>query len=376
MMQDVHLICPGFVAWLRRSRFWWTFVATVLGLLLWGAVGQAQAQASYPPFLDPYLNDYAQIVEARDAANIRATLGQFRQDTGIQTVVVTVNSVQDYGTGDRTIESFATNLFNRWGIGDRTRNDGILLLVAPGDRRVRIELGSGYASSDNAVAQAIIDDRILPHFRDGRMSQGTRAGVEGIVARFHPTAVPSASADGLGLVDVVQSVRDDMPVTGQVVLLGSLLSLLAGGGLIGRSLWRHRHQTCPHCQTPMLRLDEQSDDQFLNEGQRKEESLSSVDYDVWQCPSCGHHKVHRYASLFSGYRQCPSCQVRALHVKRTTTRHPTYTYEGEERVDENCRHCSYQRTHYRSIPRRTRSSSGGSSGGGGRSSGGGASGSW
>lgn len=371
------LVRLGSVAWLHRYQYWLISCITVLLLLLPNYLSGVQAQATYPPFLDPHLNDYGRVIEPTDAAIIRSTLTQFQQQTGIQAVVVTVNSVQDYRTGDRTIESFATNLFNTWGIGDRTRNDGILLLVAPGDRKVRIELGQGYAVSYDSVAQSIIDDTILPSFREGLISQGTVSGVNAITNRFRSTTAPS---DGLGIGDIPQAFRT-VPSSdgGMVALIGGGVALIAGVPVF--SHWRrYRKRQCPRCNTEMTRLDEQADDQFLNAGQRKEESLGSVDYDAWQCSSCGYHQVLQHGNLFSRYRRCPSCSTKALDVKTTTIRHATYSHGGEEKIDETCRHCSYHNTHYRYTPRLERPSSNGSSsggsGGGGKSSGGGASGSW
>jgi len=377
-MQNISRPRLGWKARFYRYRYWFVSWIAVLLLLIPGTL-KAQAQAGYPPFIDPHLNDYGQVIETSDATAIRATLRQFYQQTGVQAVVVTVNSVQNYRTGDRTIESFATNLFNTWGIGDRTRNDGILLLVAPGDRKMRIELGSGYAASYDAVAQSIIDNEILPYFRDGLISRGTVSGVNAIVNRFNPrgAAQPVAGLPPSSMTGPAAQPLQGVPVGGAIALGGTALA----SAVIFSQWQRQRQRQCPHCRTEMIRLDEQADDAFLNTSQQKEESLQSVDYDVWQCPSCGHHQTLSYGSFFSQYRKCPRCSTRALEVRSTTTRQPTYTHTGEEKITENCRHCSHHDTRYRTIPRRTRSSSssggsGGGSGGGGRSSGGGASGSW
>jgi uncharacterized protein len=77
--------------------------------------------------------------------------------------VVTLKSQKPYAPGE-TLEDFATNLFDDWGIGDATRNDGILVLVLPNDRAMRIELGAGYDASWNNEAGRLIDRSYLPSF--------------------------------------------------------------------------------------------------------------------------------------------------------------------------------------------------------------------
>ena len=79
-----------------------------------------------------------------------------------------------------TIESFATNLFNMWGIGDATRNDGVLILVAVQDQLVRIELGAGYDESYSDRMWVVINEHFLSDFRRGRYSQGVVSGVRAL----------------------------------------------------------------------------------------------------------------------------------------------------------------------------------------------------
>jgi uncharacterized protein len=97
----------------------------------------------------------------------------------MQITVVTIESLARYNA--TSIEAFATRLFNAWGIGDATRNDGILILVAVADRTVRIELGVGYPPVHDGRALRVIDALMLPEFRDGRLAAGIEAGVTGAV---------------------------------------------------------------------------------------------------------------------------------------------------------------------------------------------------
>jgi uncharacterized membrane protein YgcG len=94
-------------------------------------------------------NDYAKVITSSDEKSIRNMLADLEAQTGIEATVLTINSIYDHDTDDKPIESFATNLFNTWGIGDREENNGFMILVAVHDRRVRIELGSGYSSASN-----------------------------------------------------------------------------------------------------------------------------------------------------------------------------------------------------------------------------------
>ncbi|MEO1209129.1 MAG: TPM domain-containing protein [Cyanobacteria bacterium J06638_20] len=391
--------CHRCAAWIHRSRYWLISLVAILGLWATNLSFVGQAQNAYPPFLDPHVNDYAQVLEANDAATLRSLLTGFQSETGVQAVVLTVDSVHDYSMGDATIESFATNLFNTWGIGDRTRNDGILMLVAVGDREMRIELGMGYDGSYDAVAQSVIDQHMLPYFRDGNYSQGIVAGANAVVNQFNsasPAPVAAAPARSYGdpsSVDPVAPASDyggsggpgevgdliaDNPNTARA-LGGGAAVLAIGAPIVG--FWnRHRTRKCPNCATRMVRLSERLDDKYLDPGQRKEEMLGSVDYDVWQCPSCNQELVKRYGNLMNQHKSCPACHYKTLKVRSRVIEHPTYTSTGRREIQETCAHCNHHGTRYTVIPRKTKSSSSSSSrsshGGGGRSSGGGASGRW
>ncbi|MDQ2089402.1 hypothetical protein [Marimonas arenosa] len=129
----------------------------------------------------------------------------------------------------------------------------------------------------------------------------------------------------------------------------------------------------------MLRAGEEADDEHLDGGQRLEEFLQSVDYDVWYCPDCGHMTIKGYRGWFSGYSTCPQCDYRTLETTSTVLKAATKSSSGRKRVDYDCRNCSYTDSEIRTIPKISDSSSSGSSRssfGGGSSSGGGASGSW
>ena len=107
---------------------------------------QVGAQSNYPDYSDLYVNDLAEVLDNGQESQIRNVLSKLNTDTGVEATVLTVDSIQGFNTGDQTIESFSTNLFNDWGIGDSELNNGILLLLAIEERGVRIETGVGWES--------------------------------------------------------------------------------------------------------------------------------------------------------------------------------------------------------------------------------------
>ncbi|WP_341367738.1 TPM domain-containing protein [Yoonia sp. BS5-3] len=148
-------------------------------MLLLLSLGTAFAQ-SYPADVDHYINDYANLLNDTEEDSLRATLDELYQETDIEFTVLTIPRMSQYGH-DGSIETFATGLFNTWGIGDADRNDGLLLLVSRFDRELRIEVGAGYGDQLNGAMQYVIDKKIVPHFRVDDYPAGIEAGVTEII---------------------------------------------------------------------------------------------------------------------------------------------------------------------------------------------------
>ena len=111
----------------------------------------------------------------------------------------------------------------------------------------------------------------------------------------------------------------------------------------------------------MVRLDETTDDAHLEPGQQLEETLESVDYDVWLCPTCQYALTIPHHAWFSRYSTCESCKRRTLETDTLTLVAATTSHTGTQQVTERCRNCQWNRTYTKVIPRVSESSS--SSGG-------------
>jgi uncharacterized protein len=158
---------------------------TVLLAAVLGMVGAAHVPADaphtgYPAHTSDYVNDFAGVLSSSDRQAIAYDFKRLEVQTGIEAVVVTIDSIRDYDTPDTDIEAFATHLFNDWGIGHKRTNDGVLFLVAVRDRKARIELGGAYARHYDARMKRVLDDVVIPRFKAGDMSQGIRLGASAI----------------------------------------------------------------------------------------------------------------------------------------------------------------------------------------------------
>jgi uncharacterized protein len=145
----------------------------------------AKDYSPYPPPGSGYVTDNAGLLKEDQEERIEKWLWQAESKTGVEMAVVTIYSIKDYkGTDNSSIESFAKGLFDKYGIGNLPKDDGILLLVAVKDRKARIELGKHYGHSRDADANRIMQDVIIPEFKKDDYAAGITKGVEAILSEF------------------------------------------------------------------------------------------------------------------------------------------------------------------------------------------------
>lgn len=378
------------------------------------------------------VHDYATLLTAEQAREIETIARDVEDKTTAQIAIVTVSSLDG-----QTVDAYANELFNAWGIGLKDVNNGVLFLIAPNERRVRIEVGYGLEPLlTDSLAGEILDTRVIQWFKLNDYPNGIKAGTQAIAAvlladpataRGDPNSGPlltrrtrqqalyatggvAAVAIGLVIASVVMASRRNyssvafLVITGLGVIAVGIAAFLtfrtpggqqpvawfSGASLASVGAWfvnlkryrRYGPHGCSKCSTPLELLSEQKDDTKLTEVQRLEEKLGSVDYDVWFCPACLHNDTERYLRPFSGFRDCSECGARTYKEDpQVTERAATRTSEGWARIDGRCVACNHKTSRSVLLPRiRTSSSSGSGSfggfggGGGGSSFGGGSSG--
>lgn len=165
-------------------RTLWVIPALFLGLVL-ASLSSHAAEPAFPE-LTGRVVDEAGVLSQGARARLTAELAQQESKTKQQIVVATVKSL-----GGVTIEDYGYQLGRRWGIGQRGANNGVILLVAPNDRKVRIEVGYGLEGDlTDAVAVGIVNGVILPAFRKGDVENGVIAGTESIIRALGGNASP------------------------------------------------------------------------------------------------------------------------------------------------------------------------------------------
>jgi uncharacterized protein len=214
------------------------------------------------------VNDWAEVLSRQDEARLTASLASARAETEVHVVVVTVPDHADFGGAGESLETYVTRLFNAWGIGDRGRNDGIMVLVTPARRAIRIELGRGYGTHWEETAKGIIDDTFLPAFAEGEIAGGIQRGSDQVLNRI---ARPFAKGDG--------------PGTGFPFEIGFIA--LVAAIIFGRRGWRWagdqmtRLRACPNCGRRGLHREHVTDADATTTTQGQGTTLT-------QCRFCDH----------------------------------------------------------------------------------------
>jgi uncharacterized protein len=152
--------------------------AALFLLFLFGvALGPVEAAAPAFPPLTGRVVDGAHLLDAATTSSITTKLAALEQKNGTQLVVVTLPSLQGY-----EIEDYGYQLGRSWGIGQKGKNNGALLIVAPNEHRVRIEVGYGLEGTlTDAVSRLIIENAILPRLRVNDYAGGISRGVDDLI---------------------------------------------------------------------------------------------------------------------------------------------------------------------------------------------------
>jgi uncharacterized protein len=196
-------------------------------------VSFAALAANYPP-LTGRVVDAANVLNSQAQAALETKLKDLEDKSGIQLVVATVPSLDG-----QEIEPYANDLFRAWKLGEKQKNNGVLLLVAPHEHRVRIEVGYGLEGTlTDAISKLIITNAMVPRFKMNDFAGGVDRGVDDIITVLTTESAdwqarPRLRADDRhGLVDAAVPLL--VPIIFAIVFLIMLRNAGPGGGRIVR----------------------------------------------------------------------------------------------------------------------------------------------
>ena len=181
------------MSWITKS------LAAIAALTLALSAPLARADVTYPtrPLDRAFIADEANLISAADATTIRAICDKLLTDKRVPIVICTVNSIAEHGaTGSGwTVDRYARNIYDEWGLGSTDFNYGILVVVSKNDRRARIEMGSGWSRDRDAACQNIMSTDMVPRFKQGDYSGGILAAVKQLDALGRvATRLPATSS--------------------------------------------------------------------------------------------------------------------------------------------------------------------------------------
>lgn len=401
------------------------------------------------------IEDYSQVSDPHNFLTTEAidTLDKIMKmvenETGYQMAVVCIHSI-----GTINPNMFGTDLFNLWGIGEAGKDNGFLMLIINDVHRVEFINGRGTETIlTDLQGEDIRQTEMIPYFKKSDYVTGIIRGVQAVGDVFNNTSdeysytAPATSnnnssgnynydyddysnygynrpwyEDGIGAVYAVLA----------IILTGIYLILLIISFFIKNlhkryhvlkfftiliipilfpipflilyflnkhlmNKWRDTERISEKTGLYMYKLDEQSDDEHLKSGQITEETIKSIDYDVWVTPEKDDVLILAYKKWFSKYRKCPKCSHKTYYKEYDRTiSAATYSSSGTGERKYSCKSCGHSKVTRYTIPRKQKSSSsssggyssssggysssssssGGSSWGGGSSGGGGGGSSW
>lgn len=334
------------------------------------------------------------IVSAAVQSQIDSLLLDLRRRSSAEVVAVIVDDIDS-----DDIDSYATELFNSWGLGKSDKNNGILILVAKDMRRGVIRTGYGAEGVlPDIISGRILRNEMFPRFKEGDYEGGMLAGVKAVhdAVTDPEAAAELMSGEGdnydtvsgtdifstyltialivaalmLGFVGLMlwkdsknkkMTDYEKYVSTSKYMLPLLVISLFfIGIPILGwlvlwfmRRHWRDHKRRCPRCRTWMQKLDEVSDNKYLTYAQDLEEKLKSVDYDVWLCPHCGETDIYSFVNKASSYKECPDCHARTMKLSGVRIlQEPTTRREGIGEKNYVCLNCNHTHHDRYSIPKK------------------------
>ena len=197
------------------------------------AIGAGLALAVALPALGGRVTDLANLLYAGARANLERKLQDFEDKSGIQLVIATVNSLEG-----NDVEPIANELFRAWKLGEKSKSNGVLFLIAPNQRKLRIEVGYGLEGTlTDAISKIIIANAVVPRFKANDYAGGIQRGVDDIITTLTADSADWQKRPNVRLEDKQSLLDAAMPFLIFMIFIFIVVSMMrsagAGGGRRG-----------------------------------------------------------------------------------------------------------------------------------------------
>ena len=330
-----------------------------------------------------YVSNPDGILKSETVNKLNAIIDTVRQIGSAEIAVVVDESIDtdDYN-------KFATDLFTAWGIGDKEKDNGVLVLVVADIKKYVIR--SGYGAEGvlpDIICGRIGRENLIPHFKDGDYDAGLIEGISRIRELLTtPGAIEELKSDPvqsydepiftpeekamfkliyfiiiavctiaftiwafvIAITNRKKSFYDKPKRMKKLIVPSTILALISVGMgvlpllVMGIFLlfYKSRKMECQHCGSKMKKMSEKEDNNYLSASQNLEECLNSVDYDVWICGKCGAIDIYPKVKENSKFCECENCGTRAAYlIKNRIIDKPTTRNKGRGEKTYKCKNC-------------------------------------
>ncbi len=223
---------------MRREGLGGVFAQVMAGVVMAGLLA-GSTTAQEVPFLAGPVTDLAEMLSDSDARGIEQQIRSFEAETGSQIAVLTIPSLEGYA-----IEDYSIKVAETWRLGREGIDDGVLLLIARDERRMRLEVGYGLEPAlTDARARRILDHVITPRFRSGDFGGGVEDGVNAVMATIRGEVPAPVAGPGP---PVSQPASEMVAVLAQLLFFLFLIYLMTRMRRRGRRAWSSRSGWDPH----------------------------------------------------------------------------------------------------------------------------------
>ncbi len=257
-----------------RSQAKRLLILVLLGVAVFASGTTRAFAASYPKPVGN-VNDFVGVLSTNDEANLNALVGAVLEQTGVTFAIAIVDN-----TGGESLEYYAANLYEEWGIGAKGQDEGLLILLVMDDRDLKAEVGYGLEPiiTDRRAGECL--DLMTPYFKDGEFGKGLYAGLMR-AAEY----VAKDKGVVLDVTAVSEDYRDVYAGRRNPVSIG-WLGLLLGAPLAAVGLLISRRYRCPRCKSRLSVVDRVI--------QRATYETGGIAAKVYHCPRCGYHDERNY----------------------------------------------------------------------------------